>query len=252
MRSSRTRRARLGRGHPGGGFVEQQQPRPAGQRQRHLQLLALPVRQRRDRNLRPLLEPDRRPAARRPWPAGPGASRGSAVTHEPSWRWMPRATVSCAVIDGNRLACCRVWLMPMRDRRTSERSVTSWPSRATVPASARSVPLISLNRVDLPAPFGPIRACRVPAPTARSTPCTAFSAPNERLDPGTAQQRSCRSPPPEPQPGRTAREQVDHQHEDQAEDQRCRARRGWGRRRPGSAPPAPRRGRPPTATRRRR
>ena len=51
------------------------------------------------------------------------------------------------------------------------------------PASGRIVPAISLNRVDLPAPFGPIRACRAPAATARSTPSTALSAPNEPAHP---------------------------------------------------------------------
>ena len=86
--------------------------------------------------------------------------RGNTETRDPSWRWMPSATVSCAVIDPNRLACCIVWLIPIRDRLTSDSSVMSRPSTATVPASTRSVPVISLNSVDLPAPFGPINACR--------------------------------------------------------------------------------------------
>jgi hypothetical protein len=60
--------------------------------------------------------------------------------------------------------------------------MSSSPSR-TVPALARSAPVTRPISVLLPAPFGPINACRLPGSTARSTPSTAVSAPNERLSP---------------------------------------------------------------------
>ncbi len=44
------------------------------------------------------------------------------------------------------------------------------PCSAICPAVRGKRPLIRLNRVVLPAPFGPMMACRVPAATSRLTP----------------------------------------------------------------------------------
>src|SRR5262245_9286216 len=45
-----------------------------------------------------------------------------------------------------------------------------WPLRCTSPLLGAMRPLMRLNRVDLPAPLGPMMATRSPAGTARFTP----------------------------------------------------------------------------------
>src|SRR6266545_7483022 len=56
---------------------------------------------------------------------------------------------------------------------------------ATWPALAWITPEITPNRVDLPAPLGPISATTSPVATTRSTPSTARTPPNRRLTPVT-------------------------------------------------------------------
>src|SRR4029077_3833703 len=51
--------------------------------------------------------------------------------------------------------------------------VTFWPKRVIRPSVGRASPLIRLNKVVFPAPFGPIRARRSPVATARLTSSTA-------------------------------------------------------------------------------
>src|SRR5262249_4616905 len=51
----------------------------------------------------------------------------------------------------------------------------------TAPASGRSSPVMRLNSVDLPAPFGPMMPSASPAATSRLTPSTALSEPNDRV-----------------------------------------------------------------------
>ena len=52
--------------------------------------------------------------------------------------------------------------MPRSARRSGGRVVTASPSSRMRPASGRSWPAIMLNRVVLPAPFGPITLTRPP------------------------------------------------------------------------------------------
>src|SRR6185295_2271405 len=46
--------------------------------------------------------------------------------------------------------------------------------------SGRSSPVMRLNSVDFPAPFGPIMPSASPRATSSATPSTAFSEPNDR------------------------------------------------------------------------
>src|SRR4029077_17639476 len=59
--------------------------------------------------------------------------------------------------------------------------VMSRPSNQTAPPSGRMSPVIRLNNVDLPAPFGPMMPSASPGATSRLTPSTAFSEPNDRV-----------------------------------------------------------------------
>jgi hypothetical protein len=61
-------------------------------------------------------------------------------------------------------------LSPRRLISYGRRPVMSSPFSRTRPLVTGYLPVIRLNRVDLPAPFGPISACRVPASIARLTP----------------------------------------------------------------------------------
>ena len=55
------------------------------------------------------------------------------------------------------------------------------PSNRMAPASGRCRPLIRLNTVVLPAPFGPISAVMLPCATANEQPSTARMPPNDLL-----------------------------------------------------------------------
>src|SRR4051794_5118840 len=61
---------------------------------------------------------------------------------------------------------------PMRARSSGSASVTSSPLKTIWPSviSSDGCPMIALASVDLPDPFGPIRAWISPLPTERSTP----------------------------------------------------------------------------------
>src|ERR1700683_2899681 len=57
--------------------------------------------------------------------------------------------------------------------------VMSWPSKLTLPLSGVCRPVMRLNSVDLPAPFGPIMPSASPGATSRCESSTAFSEPND-------------------------------------------------------------------------
>src|ERR1700728_423653 len=69
--------------------------------------------------------------------------------------------------------------MPPMQRTRGEARVTSRPSNQTEPASGCNRPVIRLNNVDLPAPFGPMMPSASPRATSRLTPSTALSEPND-------------------------------------------------------------------------
>ena len=63
--------------------------------------------------------------------------------------------------------------MPSAVRRWLCQPVTSWPNSSTWPELAGNMPVIRLNSVVLPAPFGPMIALRSPGMILNVTPRTA-------------------------------------------------------------------------------
>jgi hypothetical protein len=53
----------------------------------------------------------------------------------------------------------------------------SWPFSRIEPREGWNRPEIRLNRVDLPAPFGPMIACRSPGAMSSYTPLMIFAGP---------------------------------------------------------------------------
>src|ERR1041384_1314362 len=71
--------------------------------------------------------------------------------------------------------------MPRWQMRGAERPVTLSPANRTVPWLGSKIPVIRLNRVDFPAPFGPMTARTSPSATRIDTWSTARSPPNRRV-----------------------------------------------------------------------
>jgi hypothetical protein len=95
----------------------------------------------------------------------------------PAARRVARATLSSTGREVNRLECWKVLAIPALALAWSGRPVTSRPSKLIRPAVGRRLPVTSANRVDLPAPLGPMTACRAPAATDSETPSRATSDP---------------------------------------------------------------------------
>src|SRR5262249_5671910 len=87
------------------------------------------------------------------------------------------STLSSTVSLGNRLVTWNVRAMPSAVRRWLGQSVTSRPNRRICPELAGWIPVMTLKRVVLPAPLGPMTALRSPGRILRSTPRTAWSPP---------------------------------------------------------------------------
>src|SRR5258708_28001789 len=94
----------------------------------------------------------------------------------------------------------------------------SRPSNCTLPASGVSSPVIRLNSVDLPAPFGPITLTSSPSEIDRSTPFTAVSPPKRRVTPRTSR-RVCVMCAPSYRSQQTLRPEPHQQQQCQAVDQ---------------------------------
>src|SRR6516225_4484699 len=69
--------------------------------------------------------------------------------------------------------------MPARACASAEARVRSALSNSTRPALGTMSPATQLKKVDLPAPFGPIRPTISPCATARSAPRTAVKPSND-------------------------------------------------------------------------
>src|SRR5439155_1223686 len=98
-------------------------------------------------------------------------ARGSAATR----------TLSRTEISGKMLVIWNVLGRPRRFTPSGGNPVMSSPQKRTVPADGACSPDTTLNRVDLPAPFGPITENTWPASTATLTRVSAASAP-KRLE----------------------------------------------------------------------
>ena len=80
--------------------------------------------------------------------------------------------------------------MPRRARWWGGSSDRSSPSRTTLPQVVSCRPVMTLNVVVLPAPFGPISPVMRPASTSRSTSRTAWLPPKWTLTPERLEQRA--------------------------------------------------------------
>src|SRR5665213_1925391 len=98
----------------------------------------------------------------------------------------------------------------------------SRPSRRTVPPSGCRWPVIRLNSVDLPAPFGPMTAAIWPVSTLRSTSETARKPAKDLLRPATSSTpHPPRSRPQRVEPAEDAARKGEQQHqEDRPEHER--------------------------------
>src|ERR1051326_5198894 len=102
-----------------------------------------------------------------------------------------RSTLSSTVRRGNRLVIWNVRAMPSVARRWLGQAVTSWPNSSTLPSLAGRIPVIRLNSVVLPAPFGPMIALRSPGMIFRSTPRTACRPPKLLHRPASSSTGCC-------------------------------------------------------------
>src|SRR5579871_2568143 len=111
--------------------------------------------------------------------------------------------------------------MPIRARPALPRGVTSRPSSSTAPRLGRNAPAMMLNRVDFPAPFGPISPRSRPAGAVKLTSSSADSPPNSLPIPRTS---SCAGLAGTAQPLRqrqqATRQREDDRDEDDGVDQR--------------------------------
>src|SRR6185295_8644010 len=90
---------------------------------------------------------------------------------------------SRAVSAGNTWQSWNVRAMPFCATTCTGIAVIDSPAKTISPAVGFSVPVIRLNSVDFPAPFGPITARTSPGSTVISTPSSAASAPKRRINP---------------------------------------------------------------------
>src|SRR5829696_5494768 len=89
--------------------------------------------------------------------------------------------------------------MPRSRASCGEANSTLSPSKTISPESGGNTPVMTLIRVDLPAPLSPIRATTSPRRTSKSTPLRACTAPKDLSIPLTRSSGPLRSgPPPDP------------------------------------------------------
>src|SRR5882672_6496623 len=129
-------------------------------------------------------------------------------------RWKERAMPRWAILCGGVPAMSR-------------------PSKMMRPAVGASCPVSRLKKVVLPAPLGPITACRAPSWTSRVTALTAVSAPKALVSPSVLTRGiglhgggpAGRAPRPEARPrlDDAAAEEQHHDDEGHAEEERQRA-----------------------------
>src|SRR6476620_5305111 len=132
------------------------------------------------------------------------------------------------------LVCWNERLIPMRQMRCGAAPVMSRPASHTRPASGRRCPVMMLNRVDFPAPLGPMTAAICRRLAAKLTPATAANPSKDFLMSCTSSMVAIsrlelgRPPPPTWQAGATGMERAEYaarkgeqQHDqDRAEDER--------------------------------
>src|SRR5262249_6601725 len=144
---------------------------------------------------------------------------------QPRRRWERNAacTFWYTVRRGKMLVRWNERPIPRRQRWWGAMPVMSCPLNTTLPPSGTTWPVIRLNSVVLPAPFGPMIALIAPWATERFTPPTAWK-PSKLFR--TSRTSSTGGPPTEAPPerghraGDPAREREQEDDQDDAEDER--------------------------------
>ena len=106
----------------------------------------------------------------------------------------PTSRFSSTVICRKSRVSWNVRPIPSRLMRWDPVRVISVPRNRIFPASTRVTPVMALNSVDFPDPFGPITPVMVPARTPKLTPPSARTPPNRTDTPSTS--RIATSPTP--------------------------------------------------------
>src|SRR4051812_24010681 len=112
-------------------------------------------------------------------------------------------TFSTIVMSSKVAGTWKVRPMPSRACVSGLARVTSCPAKRTVPLVGGRSPARQLKKVDLPAPFGPMRPTMSPSSIARSALESATKAPKLRLTPRASSSTGLR-----PQEGEARREAV--------------------------------------------
>src|SRR6185437_7535318 len=141
------------------------------------------------------------------------SSRQSVAERDQKFRQWPQCASSAACTFSKTVSLGKILVrwnerpMPMPQMRCGGMPVISRPSSSTRPAVGGRWPVMRLNSVDLPAPFGPMTAAICPAATARSTSATARKPAKDLLSPCTS---STGAPPgPASQPPYACNETAD-------------------------------------------
>src|SRR6201988_2589507 len=86
-------------------------------------------------------------------------------------------TFSSTVMPTKVCGTWKVRASPRRARASGDRVVMSWPSKSTLPEVKARSPVRQLKKVDLPAPFGPIRPRMSPCSKVTEAASTALKLP---------------------------------------------------------------------------
>ena len=197
--------AGLGRVHAGGRFVEQQQPRLERQRTRDFDTAPVGVGQAVSRLIDAAAADARRTVPGSPLPlraaaplrpsptagrnsASPSSSNGpisgTAGLTARSRVCAPIRTFSITLRLPNTRPSWNVRAMPRPASLSGEKPVIGLPSKPDLAARrAVSSPVTRLNRVVLPAPFGPMMLTSSPLARSRSMSSTAVRPPKRRVSP---------------------------------------------------------------------
>ncbi|CAM5508542.1 hypothetical protein SBADM41S_10515 [Streptomyces badius] len=164
-------------GQPGCGLVQEQQPGAARQRGGEIEHAAPAVRERGGGPVGEVREPDRLQVAARGLLVQPVPGRSAPRPPTPR---MVRPARQDDVFQHRQLPDDRRLLETAGDTETAplRRGLTrdvDAVEKAIVPWSGRSVPAMRLSRVVLPAPLGPMTACRAPGDSLRLTSSTAVA-----------------------------------------------------------------------------
>src|SRR5258708_31083929 len=100
-------------------------------------------------------------------------------------------TLSSTDIDSNVSGAWRLRARPSRARASGGWCVTSTPAKCTVPEVGGRSPVRQLKKVDLPAPFGPIRPRISPCSKVTEAASTALKLPKALVTSHASRSMAC-------------------------------------------------------------